>query len=131
MGECRDCRIEACTLTFNNYRRFHSGWHAGGMNCIPGNIRCTIRNCEAAYNIAADGIWFDCDNAEIRILSNISHHNDGAGIFYEINKGGGIIADNPSAKRVAPLPGERQSWTILGPVVAADWELRRTRRRFR
>ena len=42
MGECRDCTVEDCTLLFNNYRRFHSGWHAGGMKCIPGNVRCTI-----------------------------------------------------------------------------------------
>jgi hypothetical protein len=94
MGECEDCIVEDCTLLFNNTRRFFSGWHAGGMKCIPANRRCTIQRCEAAYNIASDGIWFDYGNADIRILSNVAHHNDGSGIFFEVNKGGGIIADN-------------------------------------
>ena len=68
MGDCQDCLVEGCTLLFNNYRRFHSGWHCGGIKCIPSNTRCTIRDCEAAYNIASDGIWFDYDNGDIRIL---------------------------------------------------------------
>ena len=46
MGECQDCLIEGCTLIANNYRRFHSGWHAGGMKCIPKNVRCTVRDCD-------------------------------------------------------------------------------------
>ena len=36
MGACQDCLVEDCTLLFNNYRRFHAGWHCGGMKCIPG-----------------------------------------------------------------------------------------------
>ena len=32
----------------------------------------------ATYNVASDGIWFDCDNSDIRIPSNVSHHNDSA-----------------------------------------------------
>jgi len=67
-GECRDCLIEGCTALWNNYRRFHSGWHAGGMECILSNVRCTVRDCEAAYNVASDGIWFDYDNADIPAL---------------------------------------------------------------
>ena len=41
------------------------GWHVGGMKCILGNVRCTVRDCEVAYNVHSDGIWFDCDNADI------------------------------------------------------------------
>ena len=40
------------------------------------------------------GIWFDSDNEDIRILGNVSHHNDGAGSSSKSTKGGGIIADN-------------------------------------
>jgi parallel beta-helix repeat protein len=94
MGECEDCVVEDCRVFFNNYRRFHPGWHAGGMKCIPRNRRCTVRGCEVAYNLNSDGIWFDAENEDIRILGNVSHHNDGCGIFYEINPGGGVIADN-------------------------------------
>jgi parallel beta-helix repeat protein len=94
MSECRDCLVEACTLLSNNYRRFHSGWAAAGMKCIPRNTGCTVRNCEVAYNVACGGIWFDYDNADINILGNVCHHNDGPGVFFEINKDGGVIADN-------------------------------------
>jgi len=94
MGENDGVVVEDCRVFFNNYRRFHPGWHAGGMKCIPRNRRCTVQRCEVAYNINSDGIWFDAENEDIRILSNISHHNDGCGIFFEINPGGGVIADN-------------------------------------
>jgi len=96
LSKSEDCLIEDCRLLFNNYRRFRSSWHAGGMKCIPDNTRCTVRRCEAAYNIASDGIWFDAGNSDIRILDNVSHHNGGCGIFFEINKGGGLIAGNLS-----------------------------------
>lgn len=123
MGECQDCLIENCTLIANNYRRFHAGWHAGGMKCIPKNIRCTVRNCEAAYNIASDGIWFDADNADIRILGNVSHHNDGAGIFFEINKGGGVIADNlvyANRGRGIYISGSQNTWVVHNTVACNE-----------
>ena len=138
MGQCEDCVIEDCTLLFNNYRRFHAGWHAGGMKCIPGNRRCTIRRCEAAYNVESDGIWFDSENAEIRILDNVSHHNGACGIFFEINKGGGIIADNlvyANRGRGIYISGSQKTWIVHNTVAGnqagivcmprgADWPLR-------
>ncbi len=137
MGQCEDCLVERCTLLANNYRRFHPGWHCGGMKCIPGNVRCTIRDCEVAYNINSDGIWFDCDNADIRILNNISHHNDGAGIFFEINKGGGVIANNlvyANRGRGIYISGSQKTWVVHNTVAfnhggivcmprGADWPL--------
>lgn len=123
MGESSDCLIDGCTLLFNNYRRFHSGWHAGGMKCIPGNTRCTIRECEAAYNVASDGIWFDSENSDIRILGNVSHHNDGVGIFFEINKGGGIIADNlvyANRSRGIYISGSQQTWVVHNTVACNE-----------
>ncbi len=137
MGGCEDCLVERCTLLANNYRRFHPGWHCGGMKCIPGNVRCTIRSCEVAYNINSDGIWFDCDNADIRILDNISHHNDGTGIFFEINKGGGVIANNlvyANRGRGIYISGSQKTWVVHNTVAfnhggivcmprGADWPL--------
>ncbi len=119
MSLCEDVVIEDCRVLFNNYRRFHSGWHAGGMKCIPGNRRCTVRRCEAAYNIASDGIWFDSENSDIRILSNVSHHNGGCGIFFEINPGGGLIADNlcyANRGRGIYLSGSRKTWVVHNTV---------------
>lgn len=123
MGQCRDCTIEGCALMWNNYRRFHAGWHAGGMKCIPGNIGCTIRNCEAAYNVAADGIWFDSENADNRIVGNVAHHNGGTGIFYEINKGGGLIADNlvyANRGRGIYISGSQNTWVVHNTVAANE-----------
>lgn len=95
MGNCEDCLIENCSLLFNNYRRFYGDWGvSAGTKCIPNNKRITIRGCEAAYNDEAEGIWFDTGNEDIRILDNICHHNGDCGIFFEINKGGGVIAGN-------------------------------------
>jgi parallel beta-helix repeat protein len=95
MGLTEDCLVEDCTLMFNNYRHFYGDWGvAAGTKCIPGNKRTTIRRCEAAYNTEAEGIWFDTDNEDIRILDNVCHDNGDCGIFFEINQGGGVIAGN-------------------------------------
>ena len=137
LSQCEDCLVERCTLLANNYRRFHPGWHAGGMKCIPANRRCTVRDCEVAYNVNSDGIWFDCDNAEIHILGNVSHHNDGSGIFFEINKGGGVIADNlvyANRGRGIYISGSQKTWVVHNTVAfnhggivcmprGADWPL--------
>ncbi len=123
MGECQDCLVEGCTMLFNNYRRFHAGWHCGGMKCIPANLRCTVRNCEAAYNTVSDGIWFDSENGDIRILGNVCHHNDGAGIFFEINKKGGIIADNlvyANRGRGIYLSGSQNTWIVHNTVACNE-----------
>ena len=94
LSESEDCVVENSTLLFNNYRRFHAEWHAGGLKAIPANRRCVVRGCEVAYNTDAPGIWFDYQNSDIRILGNVCHHNGGQGIFFEINPGPGLIADN-------------------------------------
>ena len=111
-----DCTVEDCTLLFNNYRRFADGWGvAAGMKNIPGNKRATIRRCEAAYNIEAEGIWFDTDNSDIRILDNVVHDNDNCGIFFEINKGGGLIAGNlayGNHGRGIYVAGSQNTWVV-------------------
>lgn len=118
-GECEDCTLEDCRLLFNNYRRFHAGWHAGGMKCIPANRRITVQRCEAAYNFASDGIWFDAENSGIRILDNVSHHNEGCGIFFEINQGGGVIANNlcyANRGRGIYVSGSQKTWVVHNTV---------------
>lgn len=87
-----DCVVNGCRMYANNTRHFNASWVAGGAKCIPGNLRATFRNCEAAYN-NGPGIWFDTANTDCRIVHNVVHHN-GTGIFYEFNPGGGLIADN-------------------------------------
>ena len=121
LHKSEDCRVENCTVMFNNQRRFHAGWHAGGMKNIPDNKRCTVTGCEVAYNIAGPGIWFDAGNEACRIIGNVVHHNDGCGIFYEINKGGGLIADNlvyANRARGIYISGSQNVWVVNNTVAA-------------
>lgn len=118
-GQSEDCTLEDSRILFNNTRRFHAGWHAGGLKCIPANRRITVQRCEVAYNIASDGIWFDAENADIRILDNVSHHNDGCGVFFEINPGGGIIANNlcyANRGRGIYVSGSQKTWVVHNTV---------------
>ncbi len=115
-----DVTVEDCTIMFNNYRHFHAGWHAGGMKSIPGNVRATVRRCEAAYNIASPGLWFDDGNRDIRLLDNICHHNGADGIFFEINPGGGLIAGNlcyANQGRGIYNSGSSNTWIVHNTVV--------------
>ena len=114
------CAVEDCTLFFNNYRRFHAGWHCGGMKNIPNNKRAVIRRCEVAYTFAGPGIWFDAGNAGIRIVDNVVHHNEDCGIFFEINQAGGIIADNlvyANGGRGVYVSGSANTWVVNNTVV--------------
>ena len=123
LSKTEDVLIEDCTVMFNNYRRFRCSWHAGGLKCIPGNKRSTVRNCEVAYNIASDGIWFDAFNEDILIEGNVSHHNDGCGVFFEINEGGGVIANNlvyANGGRGIYVSGSQKTWVVHNTVAAND-----------
>ena len=121
MGQTEDCTVEDCTLLRNNYRRFSGDWGvAAGMKNIPGNKRTTIRRCECAYTIEGEGIWFDTDNSDIRILDNVCHDNDDCGIFFEINKGGGVIAGNlvfGNHGRGIYVSGSQSTWVVHNTVV--------------
>ena len=120
LGETEDCTVEDCTLLFNNYRHFYGDWGvSAGMKNIPGNKRTTIRRCEAAYNTEAEGIWFDTDNEDIRILDNVAHDNGDCGIFFEINKGGGVIAGNlvyGNHGRGIYVSGSQNTWVVHNTV---------------
>jgi len=123
-GMNEDCLIEDCKLMFNNYRHIGADWGvAAGTKMIPGNKRVTIRGCEAAYNDMAEGIWFDTDNEDIRILDNVCHHNGDCGIFFEINKGGGVIAGNlvyANNGRGIYVSGSQQTYVVHNTVAHND-----------
>jgi parallel beta-helix repeat protein len=119
-----DCLVEDCKLMFNNYRHIGADWGvAAGAKFIPGNKRVTFRGCEAAYNDMAEGIWFDTDNEDIRILDNVCHHNGDCGIFFEINKGGGVIAGNlvyANTGRGIYVSGSQKTYVVHNTVVGND-----------
>jgi parallel beta-helix repeat protein len=119
-----DCVVEDCKLMFNNYRHIGADWGvAAGAKMIPGNKRVTFRGCEAAYNDMAEGIWFDTDNEDIRILDNVCHHNGDCGIFFEINKDGGVIAGNlvyANGGRGIYVSGSQKTYVVHNTVVGND-----------
>jgi parallel beta-helix repeat protein len=83
----------------------------------------TIRRCEAAYNDAAEGIWFDTENEDIRILDNVCHDNGDCGIFFEINKAGGVIAGNlvyGNHGRGIYVSGSQNTWVVHNTVINND-----------
>jgi len=82
-------RFIRCETSYCNYRRFDPGWHAGGVKIIPYSTDILMTGHLAAYN-EGDGIWFDWGNFNVTIENCISHHNRGAGIFYEVSERGTI-----------------------------------------
>jgi parallel beta-helix repeat protein len=120
LGYTEDCAVEDCSLMFNNYRHFFGDWGvAAGMKNIPSNKRPTIRRCEAAYNIEAPGIWFDNANEDVRILDNVCHDNGDCGIFFEVNRGGGVIAGNliyGNRSRGIYVSGSQNTWVVHNTV---------------
>lgn len=87
-----DCTVEETAIQENNYRRFHTGWHAGGTKNVK-TVRCAFAKCVVAGNLG-DGIWFDIDCQDTQIVGNRIHDNEGGGVFYEISFGQTVIANN-------------------------------------
>ncbi|MBM4085046.1 MAG: DUF1565 domain-containing protein, partial [Planctomycetes bacterium] len=53
------CRLIGNETSYNNWRRWSSGWHAGGVKLIPIERHLLIHRHKAFRNIASDGIWID------------------------------------------------------------------------
>jgi parallel beta-helix repeat protein len=121
MSLTEDCVVEDCALMFNNYRQFYGDWGvSAGMKCIPGNKRTLVQRCEVAYNQEAEGIWFDTDNQDIRILDNVCHDNGDCGIFFEFNEGGGVIAGNlvfGNQGRGIFVSGSQNTWVVHNTII--------------
>jgi parallel beta-helix repeat protein len=80
-------RFIDCETSYNNYRNFSMGWHAGGVKIIPYAHDILMTGHIAAHN-EGDGIWFDSGNFNVTVQNSVSHHNKGSGIFYEISERG-------------------------------------------
>ena len=87
-----DCDVIETEILENNYRSFHTGWHAGGTKNVK-TVCTSFVNCIVARN-NGDGIWFDIDCQETRIAGNRIHDNRGNGVHYEISFGESIVANN-------------------------------------
>lgn len=85
-------RVIKCQFNYNNWRKWDTGWHAGGVKLIPYAHDFIFSDCEVAYN-NGEGIWFDGWMSNVTIQNNICHHNLNSGIFYEIGNRG-VIKNN-------------------------------------
>ncbi len=79
-------RLVRCETSWNNYRRWNPGWHAGGVKIIPYCHDTVVSGHLAANNIDSPGIWFDGWNSNVTIQDSIARNNGGAGIMYEISE---------------------------------------------
>ncbi len=90
--------IDDVEIVFNNWRRFDSFWHAGGIKCIPLCRGVTVTNSVIAGN-TGPGIWFDASLGDNVVVRNRVEGNE-AGIVYEVSGPsdgdtfGAVIADN-------------------------------------
>ncbi|MEQ8171723.1 MAG: right-handed parallel beta-helix repeat-containing protein, partial [Candidatus Eremiobacterota bacterium] len=78
--------------SYNNYRKFNTSWHAGGIKLVtwPRDI---LMSSHIAHDNTGDGIWFDGYCSNITIEKCTSYNNTGCGIFYEISDRG-LIKNN-------------------------------------
>ncbi|MCE5238654.1 right-handed parallel beta-helix repeat-containing protein [bacterium] len=87
------CRMIGNETSYNNWRRWSTGWHAGGIKMIPWERGLLIDRHKAIGNFA-DGIWIDSyDSGNVFITNCESAYNEGNGIHYEIANRG-VIANN-------------------------------------
>ena len=75
--------IEGNRFRHSNVGGFDPYWEAGGMKFVRTD-RMSFRRNEVAFN-AGYGLWYDIDNYAATITENRIHHNERAGIHYEIS----------------------------------------------
>lgn len=87
----RENTIKYVRSSENNYRGFNKWWEAGGFKFIGnGGLIDSIFTHNQALNNNGDGIWFDNQNDNNFIASNVSAYNSGFGIHFEISTNGNI-----------------------------------------
>jgi nitrous oxidase accessory protein NosD len=92
---------------------YDSSWEAGGGKAVRVN-RLTFEGNEVYAN-RGPGIWCDIDCRDVVIRENRVHHNEKAGIYFEISDGA-VIHDN-----VAWENGwKKRSWGWGGGIVIAS-----------
>jgi parallel beta-helix repeat protein len=88
----RNFLIRNCTVANNNYRKFSTLWHAGGMK-LTTQAYGTVENCTVRDNRGV-GIWFDwADSGNPIVVRNnrvMNNYDRGAGIMMEGSKAGTI-----------------------------------------
>jgi hypothetical protein len=81
--------IENSEIAHNRTLGFQEDWEAGGTK-FARTTGMVFRNNWVHSHDGAKGVWFDIDNVDAVVHSNLVEHNHRAGIFYEISYGAEI-----------------------------------------
>lgn len=75
--------VRRCVISGNNYRKFNTMWHAGGLKLVP-DASGTVEECDISSN-NGNGVWFDwCRTGNpIIIRNNRLRDNARKAIFVE------------------------------------------------
>ena len=94
-GQGDGALIEDVEISYNNYAGFSSGWEAGGTKFVMSN-GLKIRGTCVHHN-DGPGLWTDIDNINILIEDNKVYENSGDGIKHEISYDA-VIRNNTVAR---------------------------------
>lgn len=97
-----DVLVEGNEIAFNNYTNAYSwGWEAGGTKFVLTN-RLIVRNNWAHHN-NGPGLWTDIDNINSTIENNLVEDNVAMGIWHEISYAA-VIRNNTVRRNAANYP---------------------------
>lgn len=87
--------IENVEIAYNNYSDFKTTWEAGGAKFVRSNGLIIRNNC--VHHNDGNGLWTDIDNINVLIEGNKVFDNAGTGIMHEISYKA-IIRNNTIAR---------------------------------
>jgi parallel beta-helix repeat protein len=90
-GRAHRMLLEDNTISYNNVERFAKTWDAAGVKFVTTDWLIWRRNL-VEHNYS-HGLWVDISSTNATIVNNISRHNQGIGIMFEISHKA-IIASN-------------------------------------
>jgi hypothetical protein len=78
-----DVLVEGNEIAFNNTAGYEWGWEAGGTKFVK--TRNLVVRSNYVHHNDGPGLWTDIDNLESRYQQNLVTRNSAAGIFHEIS----------------------------------------------
>lgn len=82
-GRANNSLIEDNEIAYNNTRGIDPGWEAGGTKFVHSD-GLTIRGNHSHHN-DGPGLWTDMNNINVVYEDNLVEHNTGTGIFHEVS----------------------------------------------
>lgn len=83
--------VQANKIHANNTEGFSTGWEAGGLKMAL--AKDLTLDANEVYDNKGPGLWCDIDCENVTYSNNRIHHNQNAGIFFEISDGAKIYGN--------------------------------------